>query len=47
MFVFEDIKNAGEFYGYVNWKFDLNHEQVYDDVPFLANDEQYFFRFTK
>lgn len=45
MFIFQDPKLAGQFYDYVNIKYHLNHENVYDDVPFLINGEQYFFSF--
>jgi len=45
MFVFEDSKDANHFYRYVNTKFALNDENVYDDVPFRLNGEQYFFSF--
>ena len=45
MFVFEDTKDANHFYNYVDTKFRLNDENVYDDVPFKINGEQYFFSF--
>lgn len=45
MFLFEDPKEAGEFYAYVNNKFQLDDINVYDDVPFKVQDEQYFFAF--
>lgn len=45
MFVFEDPKKPGHFYDYVNTKFQLNHHNVYDDVPFQAGGKQYFFAF--
>ena len=45
MFLFEDPKVAGEFYSYVNTKFQLNDYKVNDDVPFTIDDEQYFFAF--
>lgn len=45
MFVFEDPKDAGQFYNYVNVKFQLNDENVYDDVPFTIDGEQFFFSF--
>lgn len=45
MFVFEDPKEADEFYDYVNIKFQLNNENVYDDVPFEINTQTYFFSF--
>ncbi len=45
MFLFEDPKDAGEFYSYVNNKYELNNLNVYDDVPFVINGDQYFFAF--
>ena len=43
MFIFEDSKEAQEFYNYVNTKFQLDHVDVYDNVPFTILDKQYFF----
>ncbi|WP_299431053.1 hypothetical protein [uncultured Maribacter sp.] len=45
MFIFEDPKEANDFYNYVNTKYDLQHIDVYDNVPFKINEEQYFFSF--
>tara|TARA_R110000868_G_scaffold180489_4_gene421116 strand:+ start:290 stop:910 length:621 start_codon:yes stop_codon:yes gene_type:complete len=45
MFIFKDTKDAEQFYYYVNTKFELNHIDVYDNVPFLINGETYFFSF--
>ncbi len=45
MFVFEDSKDVNHFYNYVNTKFALNDENVYDDIPFRLNGAQYFFSF--
>ncbi len=45
MFVFEDPKNRDHFYNYVETKFQLNNENVYDDVPFTLNGVQHFFSF--
>lgn len=45
MFVFEDPKDADQFYNYVDAKFQLNNENVYDDVPFTIGEQQYFFSF--
>ncbi len=45
MFVFQDPKNAGQFYDYVNTKFELNDEKVYDDVPFEIHGDTFFFSF--
>ncbi|SHI48892.1 hypothetical protein [Pseudozobellia thermophila] len=44
-FIFEDPKEANEFYNYVNTKFQLNHVNVYDDVPFTIDGQNYFFAF--
>lgn len=43
MFVFEDPKDINHFYHYVDTKFQLNKEKVYDDVPFQIDGAQYFF----
>ncbi|WP_158975046.1 hypothetical protein [Cellulophaga sp. L1A9] len=43
MFIFEDPKEGGEFYNYVNTKFQLNDSIVYDDVPFQLEEKQFFF----
>lgn len=43
MFIFEDSKEAEQFYKFVNIKFQLNDTNVYDDVPFEIDEEQYFF----
>lgn len=45
MFIFEDPKEANAFYDYVNTKFALEQQQVYDDVPFELKGKQYFFSF--
>ncbi|WP_273568658.1 hypothetical protein [Maribacter halichondriae] len=45
MFVFEDTKDADQFYQYVNIKFALNDENVFDDIPFRLKGAQYFFSF--
>ena len=45
MFIFEDPKEANAFYDYINTKFTLEHQQVYDDVPFRLNEKQFFFAF--
>ncbi|CAM4141759.1 hypothetical protein [Zobellia nedashkovskayae] len=47
MFIFEDPKDAGHFYNYVNTKFKLNDENVYDDIPFLIEGENYFSAFSE
>ena len=43
MFIFEDAKEAEQFYNFVNIKFQLKDVNVYDDVPFEMNGQQYFF----
>lgn len=45
MFVFEDPKDANQFYDYVDTKFELENENVYDDVPFMVEGQQFFFSF--
>lgn len=47
VFIFEEPKEkeANEFYTYVNVKYQLEHDNVYDDVPFQIDGEQYFFSF--
>lgn len=45
MFIFENPKDADHFYNYVNTKFTLNAENVYDDIPFKIDGQQYFFSF--
>ena len=45
MFVFENPKDADHFYNYVNIKFALNDENVYDDIPFEIDGYRYFFSF--
>ncbi len=43
MFIFEDAKEAEQFYNFINIKFQLGHTKVYDDVPFEIDARQYFF----
>ena len=43
MFVFEDPKDINHFYHYIDTRFQLNKENVYDDIPFKIDDGQYFF----
>lgn len=45
MFVFQNSKKANQFYNYVDVKFRLNNENVYDDVPFEIQNNSYFFSF--
>ncbi len=44
-FIFEDPKNANEFYQYINNKFKLNDENVGWNVPILVNDTKYYLSF--
>ncbi|MDH7445865.1 hypothetical protein [Aquimarina sp. 2201CG14-23] len=44
-FIFEDPKNANEFYQFINAKFKLNNEDVRWNVPFTVNNEEYFLSF--
>jgi len=44
-FIFEDPKEADEFYNYINLKYELNHENVERNVPFNIKDEKYFLSF--
>ncbi|MEO9893537.1 hypothetical protein [Aurantibacter sp.] len=45
MFIFEDSKQAGEFYEFVNAKYKLGDVDVYDDIPFQIGGLDYFFAF--
>lgn len=45
MFIFTDTKEADEFYSFINTKFQLHHNGVYDDVPFKILENQFFFSF--
>jgi len=44
-FVFEDPKNANEFYSYVNNKFNRNDTNVYWNVPAVIGDNTYYLSF--
>jgi len=44
-FIFEDPKNANEFYQYINYKFNLNDKDVQWNVPFIVNDIEYYLSF--
>ena len=52
-FIFEDTKNANEFYNFINAKYDLKHMNVDSNVPISINNKTYylsfffFFRATK
>ncbi|MGB5370617.1 MAG: hypothetical protein WBN18_09315 [Flavobacteriaceae bacterium] len=45
MYIFKDTKEADAFYNYVDVKYDLNHQNVYEDVPFMLEGTQFFFSF--
>lgn len=45
MFVFEDPKEAGAFYDYINIKYALNDYYVDVQVPFKIDQEDYYFSF--
>ncbi|MDF0706898.1 MAG: hypothetical protein VX772_01575 [Bacteroidota bacterium] len=45
VFVFEDPKEANEFYEYINTKFQLNDYYVDVQVPFTVEDEFFYFSF--
>jgi hypothetical protein len=44
-FIFEDPKEANEFYNYVNIKHELNHQDVEWNVPFEVDGELCYFSF--
>lgn len=44
-FIFEDPKEANEFYNYVNTKYELNHQDVEWNVPFEVDGELFYFSF--
>lgn len=44
-FVFNDPKNAGEFYKYVDAKFGLNNQIIEKFIPFTIDDKPYLFSF--
>ncbi len=44
-FVFEDPKEANEFYNYINTKFQLERQAVDWDVPFRVENEFHYLRF--
>ena len=43
--VFKDPKEADEFYYFINTKYQLNHELVEDNVPFIIEDKNFLFSF--
>lgn len=44
-FIFEDPKDANEFYNYINTKFDLGHQDVEYNVPVIIDGELFFLSF--
>ncbi|MGK0253311.1 MAG: hypothetical protein ACI9OE_000779 [Mariniflexile sp.] len=44
-FIFEDPKDANEFYNYINTKYELDHKEVEWNVPFELNNEGFCFSF--
>ena len=44
-FIFEDPKDADEFYNYVNIKYELNHQDVEWNVPFEIDGKLHYFSF--
>lgn len=44
-FIFEDPKDADEFYNYINTKFQLNNYDVNYQVPIIVNNSTYYMTF--
>ncbi|GGD18509.1 hypothetical protein GCM10011368_20490 [Hyunsoonleella pacifica] len=44
-FIFEDPKDANEFYNYINTKYELSHQNVENNVRFEVNDKSFYFSF--
>ena len=44
-FIFEDSKNANEFYNFINAKYNLKHINVESNVPISINNKTYFLSF--
>ena len=44
-FIFEDPKEADEFYNFINAKYDLGYDLVESNVPFSIEGNQYFLSF--
>ncbi len=44
-FIFNDTKNAGEFYQFVDAKFNLNNQLLERDIPFKIKNKEYRFSF--
>lgn len=43
--IFEDPKDANEFYNYIDIKYELNHQNVDSNVPFIIEGEKFFLSF--
>ena len=44
-FIFEDTKNANEFYDFINAKYNLKHSNVESNVPININNKTYYLSF--
>lgn len=44
-FIFEDTKNANEFYNFINVKYNLKHSNVESNVPISIHNKTYFLSF--
>ena len=44
-FIFEDTKNANEFYNFINTKYNLKHLNVESNVPISINNKTYYLSF--
>lgn len=47
MFVFNDPKDDGEFYDYLNAKFNLNHLDVGANTPFKLDNKTYYLSYSE
>ena len=46
-YIFTDPKNAGEFYNYINTKYQRNHFEVDANVPFKIKEKNYYISFRE
>ncbi len=44
-FIFQDKKDEGAFYQFLQSKYNLDDEQMNDAIPFVVDDKTYFFNF--
>ncbi|WP_374506533.1 hypothetical protein [Flavobacterium sp.] len=44
-FIFEDTKNANEFYNFINTKYNLKNQNVESNVPISINNKTYYLSF--